>query len=301
MTDLEKLVRTWNEAAKNMEKQLCPLSEELAQSLLRVQRQAEEALRPYFEVQNKLNEFAQSVVIPKLDLSSAFPKFDLPDLSQLKLIGDAARSLYAAIEPTFAKIQESLKELPPRMREALLLLGQHGWYLDLEFALPGIWALEKALSEGDLASAEKGLINHFERRLDEIEEALTGKFPHRAQIIRSAFRAHRRGEYELSIPVLLAQTDGICKELTSKYLFIRENKRPAVAAYTQQFLADTFQASLLSPLTEILPIGASHHERRADGDQLNRHAVLHGESVTYGTQANSLKAVSLINYISHVL
>jgi len=34
---------------------------------------------------------------------------------------------------------------------------------------------------------------------------------------------------------------------------------------------------------------------------LYRHAVLHGESVDYGTEINSLKAISLLQYVSGVL
>lgn len=146
-------------------------------------------------------------------------------------------------------------------------------------------------------------MEHFEARLDAIEELLMEKFPRRTHLIRAAFGAHRRQEYELSIPVLLAQTDGICKEITDKYFFIKEKTRtkPQVAIYVEQFFADTFKAALLSPLSKTLPIGASQGERPPDRDLLNRHAVLHGELLNYGTQTNSLKAVSLINYVGDVL
>ena len=35
--------------------------------------------------------------------------------------------------------------------------------------------------------------------------------------------------------------------------------------------------------------------------ELNRHQVLHGEVVDYGTEENSLKAISLLNYCATVL
>ena len=59
--------------------------------------------------------------------------------------------------------------------------------------------------------------------------------------------------------------------------------------------------SLLSPLTETLPINASEYERQEDFEGLNRHIIMHGESLDYGTEVNGLKAISLINYISQVL
>ena len=69
----------------------------------------------------------------------------------------------------------------------------------------------------------------------------------------------------------------------------------------EQIAADTYGAALLSPLAETLPIGASEYERPTGFDELNRHMVLHGESLDYGTKINSLKAISLINYVAHVL
>ena len=38
------------------------------------------------------------------------------------------------------------------------MLGAHGWYLDLEMPLPGLWELKKALSEGKTEEAEDALV-----------------------------------------------------------------------------------------------------------------------------------------------
>lgn len=152
-----------------------------------------------------------------------------------------------------------------------------------------------------MEAVENALVDYFEGRVDEIEESIVKIFPHRAHLIRAAFNAHRREEYELSIPVLLAQTDGICKDATNQYFFIKKDKKPQTAIYVEQIVADTFRASLLSPLAQALPIAASEKERSIGSVALNRHAVLHGESLNYGTKANSLRAISLINYVVHVL
>jgi len=109
------------------------------------------------------------------------------------------------------------------------------------------------------------------------------------------------GQYELSIPVLLTQTDGICKQVAGQYLFMTHGHKPRIAIYVQQIAANRFRAALLSPLTEVLPIGASEHQRPKDFTALNRHMVLHGESLDYGSKINNLKAISLINYVVQVL
>lgn len=101
--------------------------------------------------------------------------------------------------------------------------------------------------------------------------------------------------------MLLAQADGICKEMLNEYLFLKHKKKPRTAIYVEQVASNTFRAAILSPLAQTLPIGASEHERDKGFSELNRHMVLHGESLDYGTKTNSLKAISLINYVAHVL
>ena len=86
-----------------------------------------------------------------------------------------------------------------------------------------------------------------------------------------------------------------------EYLFIRSHKKPSTAKYVEQWVADSFQAALLSPLAQTLPISASELERVEGADALNRHTVMHGEDLNYGSKKNGLKAISLLNYVIHVV
>lgn len=209
----------------------------------------------------------------------------------------------------FDQLQQRLNESSSVTREALIILGENGWYVDIEGMTDEylLWLADN-FAQGNGLKAENTLIEHFERRLLEIETSIIGKFPHRAHLIRAAFRAHQSQEFELSIPVLLAQTDGICKEGMKQSLFIKDkkdgkkkNKKPCTAIYVEQMVADTFTLALLSPLTKTLPINASEKERLVGFSELNRHMILHGESLDYGNKVNSLKAISLLNYVVHVL
>ena len=230
------------------------------------------------------------------------PQIVLPDLSPIiTQVVDVQKAIQASIGPALEEYCEAFRKLPTRTREALLLLGKHGWYFDPEMSLPDLWALKVAIDEGEHPEAETTLMEYFESHLTEIEQSIVTKFPHRSHLIRAAWDAHRRGEYVLSIPVLLAQTDGICKETVDKYLFMKKDKKPETASYVDQIAADCWRAAVLSPLAETLPIGASKRERTEGFTSLNRHTVLHGESLDYGNKINSLKAISLVNYVAHVL
>lgn len=229
-------------------------------------------------------------------------KIDIPDITPfIKQQEEYKKSIKDTIGSIFKDLQRSFRGLPPHTQEALLLLGTHGWYMDLEMPLPWLWELEKALADGNTGEAENALVEHFENRLDEIEQSIVNRFPNRDKLVHAAFNAHRKQEYELSIPVFLSQTDGICKEVVNKYLFLKHDKKPQTAIYVEEVAADTFKAALLIPLAQTLPITASEHERENGFSGLNRHMVLHGESLDYGTKINGLKAISLINYVVHVL
>ena len=292
-------LRQWQETAERIREQFAPILgqqesfQKWMQPIIEAQKALQETLEPILAEQERWKILVQSIQIAK---------YTLPDIYQLMQPAlEFQKSIQGLISPAFERLQESFRELPPRTQEAVLLLGAHGWYLDLEMPLPGLWELKKALSEGNVEEAEEALAEYFASRLDEIEGSIIERFPNRQKIIRAAFNAHRRQEYELSIPVLLAQTDGICKEVIKQYFFIKQNNKPRTAIYVEQVASDTYRAALLSPLAQKLPIGASKHERPEDFTELNRHVVLHGESLDYGTKINSLKAISLINYVAHVL
>ncbi|MFA5544672.1 MAG: hypothetical protein WDA14_03390 [Sphaerochaetaceae bacterium] len=267
--------------------------QEAIQPIIEVQNKLQREMAPFLEEQNRLIRSLQSFQLPQ-DLLPDMTRFIQPALDLQRAIQEKFIHVYENLHKTF-------RELPPRTQEALLLLGEHGWYLDMRMPLPGLWELKQMLSDGEVAAVEELLCEYYEDRIDKIEESIMEKYPNRQKIIKAAFNAHRKGEYELSIPVLLAQTDGICKEVFDEYYFIRTGGKPKTAIYVEKIASDTYKAALLSPLARTLPIGAPENRRPAGFSELNRHMVLHGESLDYGTKVNSLKAISLINYIAHVL
>ncbi|OIQ87301.1 hypothetical protein GALL_308620 [mine drainage metagenome] len=225
---------------------------------------------------------------------------------QFSMAAKAMAPVLAQIQPVIYKLASEFEKLPPRIKQAVLTLGEVGWYLDEDMSIPVIWDLEKLLRDGNRGEVDDALERYFGDRLTEIEERLCSSLPKRGKILVAAFAAHRRGEFELSIPVLLAQADGVCVDFTGQFFFVKERskKRPRTAQYAEK-LGSAFSASILSPLLTPLPINENEPERNSrlartgaqTWSELNRHLVLHGESVDYGTRQNSLKAVSLLNYL----
>ena len=191
-------------------------------------------------------------------------------------------------------------EIPKRIRKALQRLGEEGWFLDPEMPAILIQKIELLFDEHPDEIVE-WLSDFFRTRLDVIERTLTDSYPHRGHLFQQAFEAHREGKYGLSIPVFLTQADGIFGERTSERqnLFISRQRERACSEYVSQ-TSDNYIVIYLHPLSVLLPLWMNQYERAEGGDSfvgLNRHQVLHGESVDYGTEQNSLKAISLLNYL----
>ncbi len=218
-------------------------------------------------------------------------------------VAESLANLQQHIGPIFAELARIMEGLPERTRHALATLAQHGWYLDPEMDLPGIAHLVLLFERGETTAAHDQLAAYFDQRREAILGTLCAAFPCRAKILSSAFKAHEVGEYELSVPVLLAQADGICVELTGAQLYSKQGdgKTTRVSEAVATFNVDSFAAALLHPLTEVFPIAFSLQERAGLVDILNRHAILHGESVSYGNRINSCKAISLVAFTAWAL
>jgi len=213
-----------------------------------------------------------------------------------KLFHSSIVSITSSLTQIFS---ESFEKLPDRFKDAFLTFSEHGWYVDLEIPLPDIWEIEEMFRENHTAKGDEALGRYFEGRRGEIEKYICDNYPHRRNLITSAFKAHKSGDYALSIPVFFAQADGICKD-NFKRIFFKKNKKRLTDKYFKEIASDSLLEALTAPLERRVPEGKDNTESKKSLLVL-RHMVMHGESLDYGTKINSLKAVSLINYISTII
>ena len=152
------------------------------------------------------------------------------------------------LAPVLADLAVGFQKLPSRIQAAILTLGESGWYLDGEMGMSALWEIEGLLHAGEVAKVDRVLMQHFEGRLSKIEEYLCNALPKRKKILHAALAAHHRGEYELSIPTLLAQSDGACFDLTGYVLFARMKDGKRRVANRVNALKAPFSSAILSPL-----------------------------------------------------
>jgi hypothetical protein len=240
----------------------------------------------------------------------------------IKRIASGINEIQGNLEPFFNNLNKTIFQaitgihnflettMPKATRITLILLAQNGWYISLDMPISQLIEFtDELLSLDDnkerREKIDKVMSSYYTGHIETIRDDIIKYFPHRKKIIDSAINAHKRCEYELSVPVILSQADGICQELIGIQLYKRINKgkqvTPKTAEFVKQFASDTYMTALLQPFCELLPISSSENERKQLGNILNRHAILHGESYEYDIEINSLKAISLINYVTKAL
>lgn len=268
---------------------------------------------PVFQPQ--LRDLAMSLA-PIADLGSRLNKLSQPCCSNLVKTFEGSAFVAACEQlrefinkiysPKLDSFISTLDKLPENTRTTLIVLARRGWFIyNSELGLADIAEFNSKIAAGDVQEIESCISDYYNSNITEIEESISEKYKHRAHIIKAAFRAHKSGDYALSIPVFLIQADGICSEMIGGTLFANskeKNKRePESAKCVQNYVKCEFMAALLAPLTEPLPISASRKQRIKSADTLNRHVILHGESTDYANKNNSLKAISLLYYLCDVL
>jgi hypothetical protein len=194
-----------------------------------------------------------------------------------------------------------LEALPAEYKMLLAIFAKEGWYLDPYLPVATTFQLADLYIAGDSEEAEAELCEWFGQELDRISRDAQAQFPHRAQIIAAAVAAHRSGMYTLSVPALLIQADGMCHDVTRQRLYSRDHGTPVLRKYIASLDLSTLSSALLEPLISPTPLTASSTEPDASSAALNRHAILHGECVDYGTVQNGCRAVSLVSYVPWVL
>jgi hypothetical protein len=192
----------------------------------------------------------------------------------------------------------------PKFAQPLKTLAQHGWFVSFsQTPIAWIYPLARLFDSGQKNKANTGLRNHFRRQLDEIESQLAKNFPCRRRILRQAFRAHRDQNYELCIPVFLAQADGIVREIVGIRKFsIYTRHQPSVdklKQFLESIIVSDFQRELLELVLLTIPLNSSAADSAIPKGYLSRHEVLHGIETDYASATNSYRAISWLQYVAH--
>lgn len=262
-------------------------------------RAKDEQTRELLDVASSVDQVAQAMATVGALFHQAFQSERLKAFMQaMARFGQFIRENQSEI----LSFGEALRNLPEELQAGVTLLAQRGWFVDEEMGISDISDYRTTAQNGALDQIDTLMVTHFEQQLDNIEERLVAFAPPRARILRSAFGAVRQGDDDLAVPILLMQADGLCHDHGLGSFFIRDKKDRQIPLAMKRLGDNGVRTSLLySPVYRVLPLYMTANERDDSFTGLNRHQVLHGESVNYGTHENSLRSVSFLNCIALLL
>lgn len=296
--NIEKMMKPYRQMAKMTE----PLR--LLQKQMDSQRNAwQKAIEPTLKLQQEATaKFQQRLKEPLEQFQRSFEninkiystiptisKFENPFLDHLQV---------------FEEIGERLKEYNKKTPEYFLLIAHHGWFIDLtdsELSFPSTIAYHLKANEVEIA--DELLTEYYKTNLKKVFDLLISRHQNRKDILEEIKLSFEQKKYNLLIPSVLTQVDGICFDFTKKKFFIKERKNnylPQVTAELEKS-AESFMGLYLSPIQNQIPIMVREKDISNFPCNLNRHEILHGISTNYGTEINSLKVISLLKYVSDLL
>lgn len=200
-------------------------------------------------------------------------------------------------------LTESLvKGISETLSERYQLLAAEGWFCDIGETEEEYSAfMKEVFFYHEISELSDTFKEYHNSHLDLIEQRLLRMYPERNRFIAEAFIAHRTGKYMFSIPIFLSLADGITYLKTGDAcLFTSSDKQPKIKQ--TQFMKDLIDESLLieAMLSAVTNFSAINKPEKIDDNKffVNRHTILHGKNLDYDTEMNSLKVISLLNYLA---
>lgn len=170
-------------------------------------------------------------------------------------------------------------------RRALQVHDQGRSWEEVEALLEAGWAESVSL---DRLAARVGILGAADDDLREIAQ-------HRARLIEKAWAHHANGSYEASIPIVLAQIDGITHDATTSP---QDEKGRSFFSLHGRRKAEVVDEETLAGINQALPVVrnwfSTEYVTTATGGTPYRHGVLHGRELTYDTRINSTKCFVLL-------
>jgi hypothetical protein len=264
-----------------------------------------------------MNEARNTIVASMRSIERRFASMNL----LFRQLGSVSLQVDERARANIAQISESLRLADQQLRPmwkwlehrmARRRVCQHllamGWYLPEPASADAVCEID-ALIADDHDHVDRYMSDLSRSSLASLAERVGAYWPERQPVVRDCVEAHGRCQYNLSIPVLLAQADGVLVEIVELEFFsASEKKRRDALAQLIDDVGQTSQHALYDSLHTLAGLSSvaestrsPEWKQKAEADpshaSFNRHLILHGKDVEYGTEVNSLKAALILEYL----
>jgi hypothetical protein len=213
------------------------------------------------------------------------------DLEKMKLNFNQFSSHLAKI---FEDLIEKMNEVNKHLPSDLEALSKYGWYVSESNSLQEIFMIAKEAKNENRTIIDDLMLKFYKKESKRIIFQLCKQYPNRKDIIQEAYNAHRKRMYFASTILFLSQADGVC----SGELFRTKDNKKRLKDLIKENETPEPLSILLNVLTKISAIDVYYKQESESQIDLNRHGVMHGYSVNYGTEINSYKALSLLSFVA---
>lgn len=203
----------------------------------------------------------------------------------------------------YAALANKHSTLLAEAARAFDLLSPRGWGV-VNFPTPALKDACDLFERGEPDAADVLLADLFDepwraqravervRVLGAADHELRALSAHRHRLLLKAAQHHRAGAYEASVPIVLAQIEGITADVAENRPFF--SRRPGRAA---DVIDPTRLAGIAAGLAAVRLVYTSTVDQTQATGALSRHGVLHGRELAYDTKVTSAKAWSLLDVV----
>jgi len=202
---------------------------------------------------------------------------------------------------SLSDLGKSLVRVYTETPDNLLIISRYGWFLDFNCEMKYSFELKELIVKDRYDLAEKSLVEYYTENLKSIFQTISKRHSNRKKIFNQIEKSYEQEFYYLAIPIIFAQIDGICYDLTSKKFF-KKNKKFLPEVYPKmKELHNGMTDLFLTPIKNSTPFNVWEKEIDKFPFKLNRHEILHGVDTEYGNKTNFLKSISMLKYISDLI
>lgn len=184
------------------------------------------------------------------------------------------------------------------------LTSQKGWYLSPNIVSNySLLEIEKMISKESIEGFENRLLKDSKCKIEEIINNCSNSFPNRAHFFKEIFDIYNLDYYNSIINLTYSQVDGICNDLWGLSFFDKNQNnyyKLKLFEHTGSGIISIVKDQLNVKINEITQNSKDKSLQSNITSSYNRHLVLHGHSLNYGTKLNAIRAIYLLDFIEYL-
>ncbi len=242
--------------------------------------------------------------------------FSKDEVTELLKFETDSKNLAMKISDSMTEINNNIKKGSEALKFVLTHIAEKnlknikniatvGWYISPNLVSKYSFSdLSSFTKKDNLEKFESAIIKDADTHITKILEKCINYFPKRELIFNEILKLYNNDCFYSLINICYSQADGICNETWDFGFFDKENKSYQLKTYkefskTNIGLSSFFVEQLGIQKNEITMWSkdALFEDNINVENSFNRHHIMHGHSLNYGTKKNAIRAIYLLDFL----